>query len=174
MVFAKDKKYTAGRPYAVSQCGWRVGRHEMLINVVDHDLSESHLGIGIVTNPAGDVSGGWMMDSKAAGDCYQFYLPKSRTTRNGYATGIYETHNGKSKLLEQVEVIPKGDGKQSIKGADIGLVVDCDQWTVAFTFNQKQVGNIINVQPATFYAAIEFSSWTIANKSFKYHLSKYV
>ena len=169
----EEGKHDKHITYTVSQCGWSRGRHEMSINVINHNYRHFGLSIGILTNPDITVGGQWMFDSKEAGCSYQFYFG---CLEDPNASGIYEMRNGKSTCLEEKRVHETETGYDAMNGADISMLVDCDEWTIRFLYNQQQIGKTLDIQPAeAYYAAIVYNTdhFPLSTTSCKYSLTRH-
>merc|ERR1712173_79545 len=104
----------------------------MIVNVKSHNYKLYGLSIGILTNPNID-SNQWMFDSQQAGCSYQFFF----TDASGQPkSGIYELKDHKSTCLEEKSVINRNEkSRDAMNGSDIGMIVDCEEWTIQFSFN---------------------------------------
>merc|ERR1712062_262800 len=143
-------------PYAISQCGWSRGCHEMSIKVVKHDYHQFVVSIGIVTNPDIDVKQ-WMFDSPESGCSYQCYFGCYKDLSK---PGIYEMRNGKSNCLMPIqEDIHGSNDKDAMNGAVITMEVDCDENTIRFKYNKEQIGETVQIpSKKKYHAAIVYNT----------------
>eukprot|EP01084_Bolivina_argentea_P099837 179401_1 len=144
----QDKRIT----YCISQICWNKGKHEMMIKILNHTLMHA-FSIGILINKGVSING-WLFDLEQAKLSYQFFF----CSKNGRdCSGIYQFNNNKSICLQPNDIHTKASHDAIMNNVNIRMLVDCDNWTIQFFYNDKQLGNIVNIeQKHNYYPAIAF------------------
>eukprot|EP01084_Bolivina_argentea_P019913 37030_1 len=146
-----DNKYP--KVYCVSQIPWSSGIHEFKIKCTN--ISDGSNAIGVVSNPIGfvtDVTTGrhrndWAFDSSVSGITYQIYFTAGKLQKYD---GIYVNHHGTQMLNEKLQIYWKDNDV-------VKFNINCDEWTLMFYINEKQVGPIVHlIQDVKYYAAVAF------------------
>ena len=155
--------------YCISQIGWNKGKHDMIIRILNLSHRRHGLSVGILTNPNIDTTS-WLFDTEEAGNTYQFFFGRLGDPSH---SGIY--HKGQS--VENINNVHKNVRKTQIIGNDImnnskiKMSVDCDEWNIAFFYDDIQIGKTIYIEPMdNYHAAIVYNTDSYRHETSEFQL----
>ena len=140
------------RTYWISQVGWITGRHSLKVQM--DKLPNGSLAIGLVTNPKGFVElkasklpqNEFMhemdlaFESERSGVTYQMYFNNEGGHSDSHFVGMYEYNEGQPTISMSVIVEWKSNDT-------IGLIIDCNKWTLSFYVNDQVIGFFPSIIP---------------------------